>query len=163
MAWSGLLSESGDELRSKLADQKNNNNITGFKNARVDELANQYDRMFNVADRIRAIREIDGSANEYHYALLWYGPFTSIIYWNKFGTPPGYFSRTGDYLGAFSVREFHSSGGLTLPNTTPRAGAARFIINSKWSRRRSLLVGCIEKGGRELMRDPRFPYSLLLC
>ena len=33
---------------------------------------------------------------------VWYGPFTRIIYWNKFGTPPGYFSRTGDYLGAFS-------------------------------------------------------------
>jgi microcin C transport system substrate-binding protein len=100
--WSGLLFPNPEtSFDSKLADEKNNNNITGFKNARVDELDKQYDKTFNVADRIRIIREIDGIlANEYHYALLWYGAFTRIIYWNKFGTPHGYFSRTGDYLGA---------------------------------------------------------------
>ncbi len=103
-AWSGLLFPNPEtSFDSKLADQKNNNNITGFKNPRVDELDKQYDKTFSVAERIRIIREIDGIlANEYHYALWWYGPFSRIIYWNKFGTPPGYFSRTGDYLGAFN-------------------------------------------------------------
>ncbi len=102
MAWSSLLFPNPEtQFNSKLADENNNNNITGFKNARVDELCKEYDRMFNVADRIRAIREIDGIlANEYHYVLWWYGPFTRIIYWNKFGTPQGYFSRTGDSMGA---------------------------------------------------------------
>jgi len=101
-AWGSLLFPNPEtQFNSKLADENNNNNITGFKNARVDELCKQYDRMFNVADRIRAIREIDGIlANEYHYTLWWYGPFTRIIYWNKFGTPQGYFSRTGDSMGA---------------------------------------------------------------
>jgi microcin C transport system substrate-binding protein len=100
--WGGLLFPNPEtQFDSKLADENNNNNITGFKNARVDELDKQYDKTFNVAERIRIIREIDGIlANEYHYTLWWFGPFTRVIYWNKFGTPQGYFSRTGDYAGA---------------------------------------------------------------
>src|SRR5205823_3433882 len=88
------------EFDSKLADQLNTNNITGFKNARADALFRQYDKMFDAADRVRAIREVDGIiASEYPYVLLWYGPFARILYWNKFGTPPGYWTRTGDYFG----------------------------------------------------------------
>ena len=100
--WGGLLFPNPEtSFHSKLADQNNNNNITGFKNARVDELCKQYDTMFNVNDRIKAIREIDNLvANDYQYVLLWNGPFTRILYWNKFGYPNGYWSRTGDYLGA---------------------------------------------------------------
>jgi len=88
-------------FHSKLADELNNNNITGVKNARIDEICKQYDSMFDVQERVRAIQEIDGLvANEYHYALLWYGPYSRLLWWNKFGTPEGYLSRTGDYLGA---------------------------------------------------------------
>jgi microcin C transport system substrate-binding protein len=99
--WGSLLFPNPEtQFNSKLADEKNNNNITGFKNARVDEICKQYDAMFNVDDRVRAIREIDGIvANEYQYVHLWYGPFTRVLFWNKFGTPPGYLSRTGDYFG----------------------------------------------------------------
>jgi microcin C transport system substrate-binding protein len=100
--WGGLLFPNPEtSFHSMLADQKNNNNITGFKNARVDELCKQYDVTFDPQERIRIIREIDGLvANDYTYALLWTGPFTRVLYWNKFGTPPGYWSRTGDYGGA---------------------------------------------------------------
>ncbi len=80
-----------------LADVNNTNNITGFKNARVDQLDEAYDKMFDVKQRIRAIQEIDGIlANDYQYILEWYDPAIRIAYWNKFGTPPGYFLRTGD-------------------------------------------------------------------
>jgi len=100
--WGGLLFPNPETtFNAMLADQKNNNNITGFKNARVDELCKQYDVSFDPQERIRIIREIDGIvANEYHYALLWSGPFTRVLYWNKFGAPKGYWSRTGDYFGA---------------------------------------------------------------
>lgn len=95
-------------MSSKSADEPNGNNITGFKNARVDELCKLYDTMFNVDDRVKAIREIDGLvANDYQYVLLWSGPFTRVLYWNKFGTPRGYLSRSGDYFG--------SSGGPGFP------------------------------------------------
>ena len=38
-------------------------NITGFKNARVDQLCKDYDKMFDVKARIRAIQEIDSLGN----------------------------------------------------------------------------------------------------
>jgi microcin C transport system substrate-binding protein len=100
-AWGGLLFPNPEtSFHSRLAAEKNNNNITAFKNPRVDELCKQYDTMFNVEDRIRVIREIDGLvANEYQYVLLWQGPYTRLLYWNKFGTPQGYLSRTGDAFG----------------------------------------------------------------
>ena len=36
----------------------------------------------------------------YHYILGWDGPFQRIAYWNKFGQPPGYLTRFGDYRDA---------------------------------------------------------------
>ena len=100
--WGGLLFPNPEtSFHSRLADEKNNNNITGFKSARADELFKRYDVSFDPQERIRIIREIDGLvANDYQYSLLWSGPFTRVLYWNKFGTPKGYLSKTGDYIGA---------------------------------------------------------------
>jgi hypothetical protein len=36
-------------------------------------------------------------ANSYQYILAWDMPFQRIAYWNKFGHPEGYLTRTGDY------------------------------------------------------------------
>jgi microcin C transport system substrate-binding protein len=98
IGWTGLLFPNPEtSFRSSLADSANNNNITGFKNARVDQLCDAYDKMFDVQARFRAIREIDGIlTNDYQYVLLWDAPYVRIAYWNRFGTPPGYLSRTGD-------------------------------------------------------------------
>ncbi|MCZ6751735.1 MAG: extracellular solute-binding protein [Acidobacteria bacterium] len=102
MGWGALLFPNPEtSWHSSLADVDNTNNITGFKNARVDELCEAYDKMFDVEERVRALREIDGIlANAYPYALQWSAPFSRLVYWNKFGTPPGYLSRTGDYFGS---------------------------------------------------------------
>ena len=102
MGWGALLFPNPEtSWHSSLADVDNTNNITGFKNARVDELCEAYDKMFGVEERVRALREIDGIlANAYPYALQWSAPFSRLVYWNKFGTPPGYLSRTGDIFGA---------------------------------------------------------------
>jgi microcin C transport system substrate-binding protein len=98
LAWSGLLFPNPEtSFKGSLADVNNNNNITGFKNARVDQLDEAYDKMFDVKQRIKAIQEIDGIvANDYQYILEWYDPAIRVAYWNRFGTPPGYFLRTGD-------------------------------------------------------------------
>ncbi|MBW2145818.1 MAG: ABC transporter substrate-binding protein, partial [Deltaproteobacteria bacterium] len=46
---------------------------------------------------IRALREMDGLIHREHpYVLNWYGPFTRILYWNRFGMPPSYLSKMGD-------------------------------------------------------------------
>ncbi|MCH8266440.1 MAG: ABC transporter substrate-binding protein [Acidobacteria bacterium] len=102
MGWGALLFPNPEtSWHSSLADVDNTNNITGFKNARVDELCEAYDKMFDVEERVRALREIDGIlANAYPYALQWNAPYSRLVYWNKFGTPPGYLSRTGDYFGS---------------------------------------------------------------
>ena len=98
MAWGALIFPNPEtSLSSSLADVDNNNNITGFKNKRVDELLPIYDREFDQQKRVNIIREIDGIlANERHYALKWQAPFFRIAYWNKFGHPPGYLTRTND-------------------------------------------------------------------
>jgi microcin C transport system substrate-binding protein len=105
IAWGGLLFPNPEtQLHSSLADQENNNNVTGFKNKRVDELCALYDKTFDPAERIRLIREIDGIVtNDYQYVLLWYRPYQRIVYWNKFGTPPGYLTRVGDFFNVLSL------------------------------------------------------------
>ena len=99
MAWGALLFPNPEtSFGSSLADQDSNNNITGFKNARVDALLKQYDVEYDQKKRIALIQEVDGLvANEHHYLLSWDAPFQRIAYWNKFGMPEGYLTRVGDY------------------------------------------------------------------
>jgi microcin C transport system substrate-binding protein len=105
LAWGGLLFPNPEtQWLSSLADANNNNNITGFKNARVDQLCVAYDKMFDVRQRIGAMREIDGIlANDYQYVLHWYAPYIRIAYWNRFGAPPGILQRTSDYYSALQT------------------------------------------------------------
>ena len=53
-----------------------------------------------MAKRMKLIQRMDKIIfREYPYALGWYGPYTRIVYQNKFGHPKRYFSRFsyGDY------------------------------------------------------------------
>lgn len=96
--WGGLLFPNPETMwHSSLADVPNNNNLTGFKDPRVDALLPRYDREFDQQKRIAIIQEIDGIlANAHHYALAWDAPFHRIAYWNKFGHPESYLTRVGD-------------------------------------------------------------------
>lgn len=104
-AWGALLFPNPEtSFHSTLAQVDNNNNLTGFANARVDELLVEYDREFDPERRTAIIREIDGLvANEHHYVLGWYAPFERIAYWNRFGHPDSYLSRVGDYTDMVSL------------------------------------------------------------
>jgi len=104
-AWTGLTFPNPEtSFSSKLADPNNTNNITGFKDKRVDELLDAYDKEFDQQKRIAIIREIDGIlANSHQYILEWDMSFQRIAYWNKFGHPEGYLTRTGDYTDMPSV------------------------------------------------------------
>jgi microcin C transport system substrate-binding protein len=99
LAWTGLVFPNPEtSYSSKLADVNNTNNITGFKNKRVDELLDLYDREFDQQKRVAIIREIDGILTKsYEYILEWDMPYQRIAYWNKFGHPEGYLTRTDDY------------------------------------------------------------------
>jgi microcin C transport system substrate-binding protein len=83
---------------SKLADEKNNNNITGFKNARADEIFAAYNNEYDLSKRIKLLQEFDGIfTNEHHWILEWTAPYQRFVYWNKFGTPPGIITDAGGY------------------------------------------------------------------
>jgi microcin C transport system substrate-binding protein len=99
MAWGALLFPNPEtSFGSSLADVPNNNNITGFKDTRVDELLTLYDKEFDQKKRAAIIQEIDGIvANSYQYLLGWDAPFQRIAYWNRFGHPEGYLTRIGDF------------------------------------------------------------------
>jgi microcin C transport system substrate-binding protein len=83
---------------SSLADQKNNNNITGFKNARADAIMMQYQKTFDFKERARLLRELDGIlTREHHWLFEWTAPYERVVYWHKFGYPPGYLTRIGSF------------------------------------------------------------------
>jgi len=99
MGFTGLLfpnPESG--YHSKYADKKNNNNIWGIKNKRVDEICEQNNLEFDIKKRIKLIQELDSIlVNEYLAALFWYQDNIKMLYWNKFGTPEFVLARYESY------------------------------------------------------------------
>ncbi|MEI8139127.1 MAG: extracellular solute-binding protein [bacterium] len=93
MTWGGFTSSLYKDPEglwaSKEADRKMSANITGFKNATVDELIEKQKSMFDVAARHELCRKIDSILyEECPYILLWGINYKRLVYWNKFGTPP---------------------------------------------------------------------------
>jgi microcin C transport system substrate-binding protein len=103
------------EWKSVLADQKNTNNITGFKNKRADEIIAEYAASFDVARRIKLLQEFDGIVtSEHHWIFEWTAPFQRVVYWNRFGQPTGILTRTGDYRDIPSLWWFDSAKAAKL-------------------------------------------------
>ncbi len=104
IAWGALVFPNPEtSFHSRLADQNDNNNITGFKDPRVDELCAEYDLAFDQQERIRIIREIDHIVYQAHpYVLEWYLPCQRVMYWNKFGMPEYGFHKTAEWEDAFA-------------------------------------------------------------
>ena len=98
VGWSALIFPNPEfNLHSRYADQNQTNNITGFKNTRVDHILEAYPEMFELKERIRSLREMDGLIHgEHPYVLNWYAPFTRVLYWNRFGMPAFYLTKMGD-------------------------------------------------------------------
>ena len=101
-AWGGLVFPNPEtSIKSTLADKKNNNNITGFKNDRVDQLLDLYDVEFDQNRRIEIIREIDGIYSDIHPAAWGMSRLVPerLLYWNKFGYPDYMLTK---YSGSYS-------------------------------------------------------------
>lgn len=88
-AWGALVFPNPEtSYHSQYAIKPDTNNVTGFANARVDELCTEYDKCYDVNRRIEIIREIDGIVyNEYPYVLDHFGPAQRVAFWNKFSMP----------------------------------------------------------------------------
>ena len=100
LAYSGLIYPNPESsLRSTLADQDDNNNVWGFKSARVDELLDEYDICFEQTRRIEIIQEIDGIFNEVHpigFSIA--RNYSRLMWWDRFGYPDWMLSRyVGEY------------------------------------------------------------------
>ena len=103
--WGGLIFPNPEtSFHSTLAEVNDNNNLTGFKDPRVDELCAAYDVAFSQEERRAIIREIDSIIyKSFPYVLAWYQPCQRVLYWNKFGMPEFGFWRTTEYENAFSL------------------------------------------------------------
>lgn len=98
-AWGALTFPNPEtSFGGHLADQEDNNNVTSFKNERVDELCQEYDEEYDVAKRIALVQEIDGLIYaELPYVLAWYNPAQRMLFWNKYSMPAWGCQRTADY------------------------------------------------------------------
>lgn len=97
-AWGALVFPNPvSSWSSDLADQKDNNNVTGFRSEEADALMKEYDREYDPVKRAEIIRKIDAIVYAAHpYALGWYGPAQRVIYQNKFKMPKFGVWRTAD-------------------------------------------------------------------
>jgi len=87
--YSGLVTPNPEtSMKSELADKNDNNNIQGFKNARVDELLPIYDSTFSIPEQIKIINEIDRISYDTYMKSYWWNPRgLRIAAWDKFGMP----------------------------------------------------------------------------
>jgi len=79
------------------ADRPSGNNITGFKDPRVDALIEKQKTCQSITERNAICREIDGLlATAIPYVLLWNIDVTRLLYWDHFGMPATVLSKFGD-------------------------------------------------------------------
>ncbi|MDA1044892.1 MAG: extracellular solute-binding protein [Verrucomicrobia bacterium] len=104
-AWgAGIRKDPEGSWSSKEADRASGNNITGFRNARVDEIIEAQKQIFDIHKRHEMLKEIDAIlAEEAPYALLWNINATRLVYWNKFGVPSTVLSKFGDEQSVFEL------------------------------------------------------------
>ena len=120
LAYSGLIYPNPEgSLRSELADQNNNNNVWGFKSARVDELLDEYDICFDQKRRIEIIQEIDGIFGDVHpIAFSIARNYSRMMWWDKFGYPDWMLSRyVGEFWDAFYYWWIDDAKNMTLKSS----------------------------------------------
>ena len=103
-AWGGSLWKNPEGMwSSREAERTSGNNITGFKNARVDELIEKQVGVYDIEQRHDILREIDDIlVSQMPYILLWNNRYTRLLYWNTFGTPDSVLSKYGDESSAYT-------------------------------------------------------------
>ncbi|HVK38791.1 MAG TPA: extracellular solute-binding protein [Candidatus Kapabacteria bacterium] len=103
VAYSGIIYPNPEgQFSSKLADKTNNQNLTGFKNPRVDEIIAIEKVTADPKKRIPLLQELDSILMATNaYALLWFSPFERYAAWSYIAMPKFGWSRIGDYRDAY--------------------------------------------------------------
>ena len=115
-AWGGSLFRDPESMwLSKEADRPSGNNLTGFKDPRVDALIEKQKTVFSITERNEILREIDVIvAAEVPYVLLWNIDVRRLLYWNRFGTPDTVLSKFGDERSLISYWWYDSDSAAEL-------------------------------------------------
>ncbi|MCL1857421.1 MAG: extracellular solute-binding protein [Kiritimatiellaeota bacterium] len=119
MTWSswgsGIKKDPESLWASWEAERPSGNNITGYANARVDELITRQKTEFDLHRRHEMCREIDAIlAEECPYVLLWNSDSTRLLYWNRFGMPDTVLSRFGNEDAAMAYWWFDAASDADL-------------------------------------------------
>jgi len=96
--WSQVIFRDPEDMwLSREADRPSGNNITGFKDPRVDALIERQKTIFSITERNDICREIDALVTAaVPYVLLWNTDTTRLLYWDKFGMPDVVLAKFGD-------------------------------------------------------------------
>ncbi len=93
----GLFRDPEHMWHSREADRPAGNNVTGFKDARVDAWIESQKGEFDPASRNAILRQIDAVlAAHVPFVLLWNTDTTRLLYWDKFGMPDTVLSKYGN-------------------------------------------------------------------
>ncbi|MBS1913238.1 MAG: ABC transporter substrate-binding protein [Bacteroidetes bacterium] len=140
--WGGIVPPNPiSSFHSRLAGP-NSNNITGFKNARADQIMEQEQVTFDQPTRVKLIRELDSilvASNQ--YALAYHVPFVRIAYWNKFGVPNFTLGRVSDYDEALfqwwydPEKAAQAKKGATDKSVTMEVGATDVMFWPEWDKK----------------------------
>lgn len=115
-AWGGSVwRDPESQWSGREADRPAGQNITGFKNARVDELIAQQRTEFDLEKRNEICREIDSIlVQEFPYILLWNINYARLLFWNKFAMPATVLGKYGDESAAYSLWWFDEDSAADL-------------------------------------------------
>jgi len=97
-SWAGILFRDPESMwLSAEADRPSGNNLTGFKDPRVDALIEKQKTVFSITERNAIYRDIDALVTSaVPYVLLWNTDATRLLHWNAFGMPETVLSMFGD-------------------------------------------------------------------
>ncbi len=104
-AWgAGLFKNPESMWLSTEADRPSGQNITGYKNEKVDALIEAQRTEMDIAKRHAIVKQIDAIlSRDIPYVLLWNKKTTRLLTWNKFGTPDNPLGKYGSENAAFSL------------------------------------------------------------
>jgi microcin C transport system substrate-binding protein len=97
-SWGEVIFRDPESMwHSREADRPSGNNLTGFKDPRVDALIEKQKTLFSITERNAINREIDARITaSVPYVLLWNIDATRLLYWDTFGMPDTVLSKFGD-------------------------------------------------------------------
>ena len=88
--WTGnILPDFEEMMHSKYAKEIDVTNTTGMANNKIDQLLDEYNKNWDINQRVHLMQQIDSIATrEYHFVFGWAAPYGwRGLYWNRFGMP----------------------------------------------------------------------------